>query len=133
MHFLPQKRWVRKSHLEAPCKFVNILHSGPVVIFMTIFGLLSGEFEGHSFLSLVLEDKVRSKLHMLFPCDFCSLSLPVGTLCQNFLPSHQVFRSIWSLSTSSFISLPGKQHWASLNTSCLFCKIKILSWIKYKF
>lgn len=61
---------MRKSHLEAPSKFVIILHSGPVVIFMTIFGLLSGEFEGQSFLSLVLEDKVRSKLHMLFPCDF---------------------------------------------------------------
>lgn len=70
--FSPQKRWVRKSHLGAPSQFVNILYSGPVVIFMGILGLLSGEFEGHSCLSLVSggQNKMKASYVLLFPCNF---------------------------------------------------------------
>ena len=84
--------------------------------------------------SWFLEDKDQSFLSFVISLRFFPLQLPVGTLCQNFLPSHQVFSCTWSPSTNYFIvSLPPKQLWASLNTGCLFCKIKILSWTKYKF
>lgn len=134
--FFPQKEWLRKSYLGAPSQFLNISHSGPVVIFMGIWGLLSEELEGHSFLSLVSggQSKIKASYVVLLPCDFLSSYWRAPCVRTSCPGSRQASRSPWSSSTRSFIvSPPHKQHWASLNTGCLFCKIKILSWMKYKF